>query len=262
MLLRDAIYDGLLGGQRAALHLKVAEELERRSSNALLERAEILARHFAAAENLPKAFRYLVMAARKSLNVYSIPEAESGFRKALAIVERAPESVAPLEAASVVVGLLETIMLKSDYREAGRIADACMPLVKRAGATAELVVAYYYQTLTLVQRYQLRAGLSLMTEALAIAERLSDRRALAFAQAGLMHCRTRLGLDTREEAARRRNELLESCLSLNDNFLRNSAYFFVVWDCLYRGRLKEARSLAIRQIASGEATGDPRHRLR
>ncbi len=52
--------------------------------------------------------------------------------------------------------------------------------------------------------------------------------------------------------------MLESCLSLNDNFLRNSAYFFVVWDCIYRGLLKEARALAIQQIASGEATGDPR----
>ncbi len=75
-LLRDAIYDGLLGPQRAELHLKAAKELERRSSNALPERAETLARHFAAGQDAPKAFRYLAMAARKSLNVYAIPEAE------------------------------------------------------------------------------------------------------------------------------------------------------------------------------------------
>ena len=257
-LLRDAIYDGLLSPQRAALHLKVAKELERRSSNALPERAETLARHFAAGEDAPKAFRYLAMAARKSLNVYAIPEAESGFRKALTILESAPGVAAPHEAASVIVGLLETMMLKSDYREAGRIADAYMPIVKGAGDTPELVIAYYYQTLALVQRYELRAGLERMTEAIAVAEKIGDPRALAFAQAGLLHCRTRLGLDTREEAERRRKQVLESCLSLNDNFLRNSAYFFVVWDCIYRGLLKDARALAIQQIASGEATGDPR----
>ncbi|MGO9420837.1 ATP-binding protein [Roseiarcus sp.] len=258
ILLRDAIYDGLLSAQRVALHRKVAEELERRSSNSLLERAESLAQHFAAAEDAPKAFRYLVMAARKSLNVYAIPEAESGFRKALTILESGLASVAPREGASIVVGLLETMMLKSDYREAGRIAETYMPVVKAAGETPELVVAYYYQTLSLVQRYELRAGLELMTDALAVAEKIGDPRALAFAQAGLLHCRTRLGLDTREEAERRRKDVMESCLSLNDNFLRNSAYFFVVWDCLYRGLLKEARALAIQQIASGEATGDPR----
>ena len=257
-LLRDAIYDGLLSPQRAALHLKVAKELERRSSNALPERADTLARHFAAGEDAPKAFRYLAMAARKSLNVYAIPEAESGFRKALTILERAPGVAAPHEAASVIVGLLETMMLKSDYREAGRIADAYMPIVKGAGETPELVIAYYYQTLALVQRYELRAGLERMTEAIAVAEKIGDPRALAFAQAGMLHCRTRLGLDTREEAERRRKEVLESCLRLNDNFLRNSAYFFVVWDCIYRGLFKEARALAIRQMASGQATGDPR----
>ena len=198
------------------------------------------------------------MAARKSLNVYAIPEAERGFRKALTMLENAPAVAAPHEAASVVVGLLETMMLKSDYREAGRIADAYMPVVKGAGETPELVIAYYYQTLALVQRYELRAGLERMTEAIAVAEKIGDPRALAFAQAGLLHCRTRLGLDTREEAERRRKQVLESCLSLNDNFLRNSAYFFVVWDCIYRGLLRDARALAIQQIASGEANGDPR----
>ncbi len=257
-LLRDAIYDGLLSPQRAALHLKVAKELERRSSNALPERAETLARHFAAGQDAPKAFRYLAMAARKSLNVYAIPEAERGFRKALTLLENDPAVGPPREAAAVVVGLLETMMLKSDYREAGRIADAYMPVVKGAGDTPELVIAYYYQTLALVQRYELRAGLERMTEAIAVAEKIGDPRALAFAQAGLLHCRTRLGLDTREEAERRRKQVLESCLSLNDNFLRNSAYFFVVWDCIYRGLLRDARALAIQQIASGEANGDPR----
>ncbi len=258
VLLRDAIYDRLLSPQRSALHLKAAEELERRSSNALPERADTLARHFAAGQDRPKAFRYLAMAARKSLNVYAIPEAESGFRKALTILERAPGVAAPHEAASVIVGLLETMMLKSDYREAGRIADAYMPIVKGAGETPELVIAYYYQTLALVQRYELRAGLERMTDAVAVAEKIGDPRALAFAQAGMLHCRTRLGLDTREEAEQRRKEVLESCLSLKDNFLRNSAYFFVVWDCIYRGLFKEARALAIRQMASGQATGDPR----
>ena len=92
VLLRDAIYDGLLSPQRAALHLKVAKELERRSSNALPERAETLARHFAAGQDAPRAFRYLAMAARKSLNVYAIPEAERGFRKALTILESARPS--------------------------------------------------------------------------------------------------------------------------------------------------------------------------
>ena len=58
ILLREAIYDRVLSGPRAAIHLKVAEELERRSSNVLFERAESLAHHFAAGGNATKALHY------------------------------------------------------------------------------------------------------------------------------------------------------------------------------------------------------------
>jgi class 3 adenylate cyclase/tetratricopeptide (TPR) repeat protein len=257
-LLRDTIYDGLLGRQRAALHMKVGEELERRSSNSILENAETLARHFVAAGQAPKALKYLALAARKSLNVYGITEAEAYFRKALEIFEHDPSCAEPLAASRVVVGLLETLLLKSDYREAGEIADKFMPVVKRTGETPELVAAYYYQMLSLVQRYELRPGLGLMTEAVAIAERLGDGRARAFARAGLLHCRTRLGLDTLDEAERRKADVMADCLRFGDNFLRNSAYFFITWDYLYRGLIKDARDIALRLIASEEAAGDPR----
>lgn len=46
-LVRDALYNGLLSGLRATLHLKVAEELERSGGNRLVEIAESLAHHYA-----------------------------------------------------------------------------------------------------------------------------------------------------------------------------------------------------------------------
>ena len=191
------------------------------------------------------------LAAQKSLNVYAVAEAEAYFRKALATYERDPSCAEPLPAARAVVGLLETLMLKSDYRDAGNVAERFMPVVMQAGETPELVAAYYYRTLSLVQRYHLRAAYALITEAAGVAERLCDSRARAYARAGLLHCRTRLGLDTFEGAERRKAEVMADCLSFDDNFLRNSAYFFVTWDYLYRGLVKDARAIAVRLTASG-----------
>ena len=258
ILIREALYNQLLTGPRAAMHLKVAEELEKRSGNALFERAETLAHHFAAGEEPAKAFKYLALAARKSLNVYAVLEAEGHFRKALAISEQNPSCADPLIATRVVVGLLETLMLKGDYRDAGAVAAKFMPVVKQAGETPELVTAYYYQTLSLVQRFELRAAHTLMSEAFEVAERIGDRRARAYARAGLLHCATRLGLDTLEQAERKKAELIEACETIDDNFLRNSVYFFVTWDYFYRGLVKDARAIAVKLIASGESTGDPR----
>ena len=206
------------------MHLKVADELEERSSNVLFEKAEVLAHHFAAGGNATKAFHYLAMAAHKSLNVYAIAEAEGYFRKALAIFEQNPSCADPPLASPVVVGLLETLMLKSDYRELG---DRREVYARRQGGRRDAGTGHRLLLPDVVAGAAVRAAgrPCAHDRGFAVAERLGDGRARAFARAGLLHCRTRLGLDTFEEAERRKAEVMEDCRTFDDNFLRNSAYF-------------------------------------
>ena len=67
-LVRDAVYQSLLTGPRTALHLKIAEEVERRNANRLAEAAETLAHHYSQTARFEKAFAYLALAGAKSLN--------------------------------------------------------------------------------------------------------------------------------------------------------------------------------------------------
>jgi predicted ATPase len=46
VLVRDALYQSLLSEARAALHVRIAEEIERRNGNRLTEVAEVLAYHY------------------------------------------------------------------------------------------------------------------------------------------------------------------------------------------------------------------------
>jgi predicted ATPase len=55
-LVRDALYQSLLTGPRAGLHLKIAEEIERRSGNRLPEVVESLAHHYGQTDRADKAF--------------------------------------------------------------------------------------------------------------------------------------------------------------------------------------------------------------
>jgi predicted ATPase len=71
-LVRDALYNSLLSDARAALHLRTAEEIERRSGNRFAEVAEVLAHHYSQTDSTDKAFTYLAMAGSKSLSVYSL----------------------------------------------------------------------------------------------------------------------------------------------------------------------------------------------
>jgi class 3 adenylate cyclase/(2Fe-2S) ferredoxin len=87
-LVRDALYHSLLTADRQELHSKIAEEIERRSSNRLAEVAEVLAHHYSQTNLVNKAFAYLSMAVSKNLNVYSIDEANTRSAAALALLNK------------------------------------------------------------------------------------------------------------------------------------------------------------------------------
>jgi class 3 adenylate cyclase len=84
-LVCDALYQSLLTEARTRLHLKIADEIERRSSNRPTEVAEVLAHHYSKTGCDNKAFAYSSMAGDKSLSVYSLDEAEIHFVAALAL---------------------------------------------------------------------------------------------------------------------------------------------------------------------------------
>ena len=90
-LVRDALYQSLLSEARTSLHLKIAEEIERRSGNRLIEVAEVLAHHYSQTDRTDKAFAYLSMAGSKSLSVYSLDEAATYFTAALALLDKNPD---------------------------------------------------------------------------------------------------------------------------------------------------------------------------
>ena len=106
-LVREAVLWSPPSAARAALHLKIAEEIERRSANRLPEVAEALAHHYAATSRADKAFRYLAMAAKKCLDIYSIEEAEEYARQALLLLElQMNTGASDLAVADVVAQLL------------------------------------------------------------------------------------------------------------------------------------------------------------
>ena len=56
-LVRDALYQSLLTEAAHALHLKIAEEIERRSGNRLTEVAEVLAHHYSQTDRVEQSLR-------------------------------------------------------------------------------------------------------------------------------------------------------------------------------------------------------------
>ena len=84
-LLREALYDDLLPGERGELHLTLADVLERRQAPGErdFERAGAIARHYAAAGDQRAALRATVRAARAAQQAYAHAEAAALAERAL-----------------------------------------------------------------------------------------------------------------------------------------------------------------------------------
>jgi DNA-binding CsgD family transcriptional regulator len=93
VLLREVVYDDLLPGERAALHLAVAHALERRlgdGDDAGL--AVAAAHHFHAAGDQPRALRSAVRAARAATRVHAAGDAAALMERALELWERVDDA--------------------------------------------------------------------------------------------------------------------------------------------------------------------------
>jgi predicted ATPase len=141
-LVRDALYDSLLSGPRMALHLKVAVGVERRSANRLVEVAETLAYHYGCTASAYKAFRYLASAAKKSLNIYALKEAERYFQRALQLAEADSGCVSDLEFADMLVDFARLLKLDARVKELTDVLERHLSRIEAAGDTSYLVLVY------------------------------------------------------------------------------------------------------------------------
>jgi class 3 adenylate cyclase len=89
-LVRDVLYDSLLAAPRAALHLRIASAIERRSSDRRIDAAEIVAGRWRTAHSAGKTSRARSRVAEASNGPHRLKEAERHFALALEIAATFP----------------------------------------------------------------------------------------------------------------------------------------------------------------------------
>ena len=258
VLMRDALYDNLLSGLRAELHLKVGNAIERRATARLSEVVETLAHHFSLSGRHDKAFRYCSLSGTKCLEIYSLEEAEGYFRKSLSLLKQAPHCADDAAMATVVVGLLEVLHLKGDLIGLSEIAESYIPRLEVLGDTPQLVFALYFHCMLLNHFCEFRAAEARAKAAVNIAGHLNDIRAQAYARSALLFCSIILGRHTLEEAEREGKRVLEVCMQSGDNYILNWAYWSIAWDYVCRGLTKKARHWTVQLMEAGRQRQDNR----
>jgi ATP/maltotriose-dependent transcriptional regulator MalT len=174
-LLREVIYDDLLPGERAELHLKLAEALEARldQPDHLAIRAAAVAHHFNAAGDQPQALRTAVAAARTVERGGAPGAAAALFDRGLALWPRVaePETLAGVEHTTLLTLAARAHGLDADEAHAISLYEQALDQIEEAsephrvaGILAELASARWALGRAEAARDDLERALALLPE--------------------------------------------------------------------------------------------------
>lgn len=182
-LLQEAAYASMLHSRRRDLHLKLAEQIERRGSGPDIANPEVLARHFDLGERPALAARYFAIAGRQAAARYANDEAISHFEQAL---ERLPPGDESTEfEIRVALGVVliaahgyAAASVEQNYLRAQEIDDGTLSTSDRFAVVRGLWNCYF-------DRGDLQRSRQLANELVELAERSGDDLLGAFSARSL-----------------------------------------------------------------------------
>ena len=257
-LVRDALYQSLLTEPRKSLHLKIAEEIERRSGNRLTEVAEVLAHHYCQTDRAEKSFAYLSMAGSRSLSVYSLEEAEAHFSAAIALVELNPGCASDQQIANVLVDYTLLQIALGKVRNVVDIADRFAARLHKLGDSTQIVLIAHQKVFALFFMTKFQAALAEQANITRMAERLGDDRSIAYAYASQILVSSAVAPKTLEDQAPLVRSALEAASRTEDAYIQGMLRWVIAIDEIGRGRTKVAREIAEEMSAIGRRLNDPR----
>jgi len=257
-LTEEGLYRSLLSPQRSALHLRVAEELERRNHNHLAEVAESLAHHFTQTDQTEKSFKYLALAGAKSLGVYSLDAAESHLEAAIDVLERAPQCAGDEAVANLLVDYVHLLSLKHRLREMVATIDRHMPRLDRLGQDAKSVIILHHYTFALIWLGRFAEAEAAEARTSAIADKIGDDRSSAYALAGRILVGTVVAPKPGKEIEALGAAAAAAASRTTDRYIKSWISFVRAWEQLHCGHMDKAQAFARELMVVGREQSDPR----
>jgi class 3 adenylate cyclase len=255
---RDALYDSLLSAPRRALHLRIAEEIERRSGNRLAEVAEALAHHYSQTERTDKAFAYLAMAGAKSLGVYSLDEARSHFSSAIALLDKYPDCAGDQEVANFLVNYSLLLNLLYDVRELSAVVGRYRARLDGLGDDRRAILARHHEVFALIIMGRYREAAAAQDELAPMAARLGDDLSKAYSAAGAIFVSRSIWPMPVERNEAIGQEALLAAARTNDLYIQSWLRWVIAFDAVQSGSMGRARLSAQELMTIGRASSDPR----
>ena len=257
-LVRDALYQSLLSEARTPLHLKIAEETERRSGNRLTEVAEALAHHYSQTGQAEKAFTYLSMAGSKSLSVYSLDEATTHFEAALALIDKSPSCASDDQVGDFLVSYMLLLNMSGQPKVMIDVLQHYLPRVDSLGDDPRVVVIRHHGVVALLFNARYQEAAALQRETLPMGARLGGSKSKAYSLAGEIFVSTLVAPKSLNEFEALNKEAIKAASDTTDAYIQNVIRWNIGWGQIHRGRMTQAREQARELMRLGRLLNDPR----
>jgi DNA-binding winged helix-turn-helix (wHTH) protein len=257
-LVCDALYSGLLSAQRAALHLRIAREIEQRNSDNLIEVAEMLAYHFSRTDQTEKSVEYLALSGRKSFGVYSLEEAEHFLKSAITLARARDKARMDMRVATAMMDLAKALYLQSRSLETIALIEPELARLDALGDMQVVVVLLDLYAISLFLLCRFQEGRHVEEQAFAMAQRLGDERAQTYPRAGLMMSSLMTEPRPSADFDRQAEQAYESARLYGEPYILGRTAMTIVWLHVNMGLVFEGGKWANRLMAYGRERQDPR----
>ena len=257
-LVLDAVYQSLLTEPRRLLHFRIAEEVERRSGNRLLEVAETLAHHYGQAARPHKAFIYMTMAGAKSLRIYSFEEAGRWFDAAFSLLEAHADCATDSQVAAALANYV--LYLNASFQPKAVIAtvERCRDRIDRGGDSQASIAIHHHYTLALLFQGRYSESHAAQRYLSAMAARIGDAPAAAYALTSGIWLSSMFTPDAAEIFEATAAQAMAAAARVDDPYLQYALRFFIGWDQAERGHAAKAANTADDLLAVGRRINDTR----
>lgn len=256
ILFRDSIYATIPSAARKMAHLAAAEALRKCLPDQLSEYSEVLADHYETAGDALNAVRFLTLAGHRAFGLYALQSCHALTDRAMRLIEGNP---APFEQAAVEEVLsihLRCLDLEDLFRDVVSVFKAWSARLLTPQSSAEQVLMMAITSKSLCHLQKFPEAHQLALEALEIANRLGDARAIAYVKVVLL----RILMDSQEGCLAKAEELFEDTRAFTEAQADGSLYAHRMFNMIaaYRseGMLGKAIALNRTFLEFGE-----KHRL-
>jgi tetratricopeptide (TPR) repeat protein len=257
-LVCDALYQSLLTEARTRLHLRIAEEIERRSSNRLAEVAEVLAHHYSKTDRVNKAFAYGSMAGIKSLSVYSLDEATIHFVAALALLDKNPDCASDGNVADFLAAYATLLHMSTRIETMIGVLRRYLPRIDRLGNDSRSVLIRHHYIFALIYNTRYEEAAAIQQETSAIAELVGDNKSRAYSLAGEISISMVVAPKSLDQFEKLKRKAIEAISETTDTYIKNWTMFVIGSEEILRGRMGHARDAATELMRVGLILNDPR----